>query len=243
MKKFLLTFAALAFGFAAQAQDNVVYDFSGLKATDFQITENGSAEMTTYKMDSYEGPAINFKNVKIESVDGEGNTVTVDQEMEVKIKDIIINYKNSSKKDNCVKTGENYIQFDSKNFILTIPNVPANSYVNLFVSAKGSTNAVFDGDFSKTTNTSGKSEEVSKQSSVDDYIVVSFIAKENGDVKIKETAGGFRISKIVVSSTVATAVSNISAEKSAKVFKTVENGQMIIVKNGVKYNVLGQIVK
>ncbi|MCQ2203142.1 MAG: hypothetical protein MJZ15_01745 [Bacteroidales bacterium] len=40
-----------------------------------------------------------------------------------------------------------------------------------------------------------------------------------------------------------TPVEDIEAENASKVVKTIENGQIIIIKNGVKYNVLGQIVK
>lgn len=57
----------------------------------------------------------------------------------------------------------------------------------------------------------------------------------------KISIGSVELSKTAVQ--IPTAVEDIVAENASKVVKTIENGQIIIIKNGVKYNVLGQIVK
>ena len=56
-----------------------------------------------------------------------------------------------------------------------------------------------------------------------------------GTVEIKEFNGGYRISKIVVGA--AQGVENVF--DNAKAVKVFENGQLVIIKNGVRYNALG----
>ena len=42
---------------------------------------------------------------------------------------------------------------------------------------------------------------------------------------------------------VPTAINDINVEKASKAVKMIENGQVVIVKDGVKYNVAGQAIK
>jgi len=56
-----------------------------------------------------------------------------------------------------------------------------------------------------------------------------------GDVEIKEFGGGYRINKIVFEA--GQGVENVF--DNAKAVKTFENGQLVIIKNGVRYNALG----
>lgn len=56
-----------------------------------------------------------------------------------------------------------------------------------------------------------------------------------GDVEIKEFDGGYRITKIEIGNS--QAVDNIF--DGAKAEKIMENGQLVIIKNGVKFNALG----
>jgi len=54
-------------------------------------------------------------------------------------------------------------------------------------------------------------------------------------------AGGFNVYAIRVGADVPTGIENTAAE--TKVVKTFENGQLVIIKNGVKYNATGAVVK
>lgn len=56
-----------------------------------------------------------------------------------------------------------------------------------------------------------------------------------GEVQIKEFACGYRIAKIEIGG--GQGVENVS--DGAKAVKTFENGQLVIIKNGVRYNALG----
>jgi hypothetical protein len=56
-----------------------------------------------------------------------------------------------------------------------------------------------------------------------------------GDVQIKEFDGGYRIKAIQVGELQGVENTMVS-EKAIKVF---ENGQLVIIKNGVRYNAIG----
>jgi hypothetical protein len=213
MKKFFL-FAAAAI--AALTVNATVYNFAGITAE--QITTDGTKG--TYSMDGKDCPSVSQPdgvdiNVKLARQDG-----------------LVINYTQSAgkSKDNILKFAEQYMQADGKNVILTFSNVTPGSKISLVVSAKGSTNS----NFTALAGASGADQAVEKIEKVADYKTIEFTATA-ATVQIKETAGGYRI----VSATVENnqAVDNVNAE--VKSVKTFENGQLVIIKNGVKYNALG----
>ena len=68
----------------------------------------------------------------------------------------------------------------------------------------------------------------------------AFTAKET-EVKVKDNIGGEYVFTVYYENGVATAIEN--AAVSAKAVKTIENGQLVIIKNGVRYNVAGQEMK
>ena len=213
MKKFFL-FAAAAV--AALTVNAKVYNFAGITAD--KITTDGT--IGTYSMDGKDCPSVNQPdgkdiNVKLAGQDG-----------------LVINYTQSAgkSKDNILKFAEQYMQADGKNVILTFSGVNPGDKISLVVSAKGSTNAKFEA----LAGASGSAQEVEKIEKVAEFKTVEFIATA-ATVQIKETAGGYRI----VSATIGgdQAIENVEAE--VKSIKTFENGQLVIIKNGVRYNALG----
>ncbi len=69
----------------------------------------------------------------------------------------------------------------------------------------------------------------------------AFTAKAGGAYLAVPTSAGASIRYIINGEQTATAVENIEANEN--VLKMVENGQVIIIKNGVRYNALGQMLK
>ena len=59
---------------------------------------------------------------------------------------------------------------------------------------------------------------------------------------IRETEGGYVLTKVVIGGGNGSALEDATVE-SAKAQKVIENGVIYIIKNGVKYNVLGAVVK
>lgn len=213
MKKIFL-FAAAAV--AAMTVNATVYNFAGVTAD--KITTDGT--LGTYVMDEVEIPSVSQPdgvdiNVKIAGLDN-----------------LVINYTQSAgkSKDNILKFAANYMQADGKNVILTFSNVTPGDAIALVVSAKGSTNA----KFTALSGAVGSEQEVAKFDKVEDYVTVTFTAISDV-VEIKETSGGYRI----VSATVGASQGVDNVFEDAKAVKTFENGQLVIIKNGVRYNALG----
>ena len=213
MKKFFLFAAAAIAALTINAKE---YNFAGITAE--QITTDGTKG--TYSMDGKDCPSVSQPdgvdiNVKLAGQDG-----------------LVINYTQSAgkSKDNILKFTEQYMQADGKNVILTFSNVTPGSKISLVVSAKGATNAKFNA----LAGASGADQTVEKIEKVADFKTVEFVATA-ATVQIKELDGGYRIVKAVVGDN--QAIDNVNAE--VKSVKTFENGQLVIIKNGVKYNALG----
>ena len=158
--------------------------------------------------------------------------------------DIVFGIKNGSDKAKAfvVYPGKCY-EFGGKNGILYIKNTVAGDKILLTVAAKGSTAANFaDAAGAFPVNAIAVSADLTlpaKGSEGADE--QGYVWKEleyvslGGEVQIKEFAGGYRISKIQVGA--AEGVENVF--DNAKATKTFENGQLVIIKNGVRYNALG----
>ena len=157
--------------------------------------------------------------------------------------------KNTAKKEGAFSIyPAKCFEYGGKNGILVLKGTKAGDKIILFVAAKGGTAANFkdaEGTFPK--NASPVSTDLTlpakdkNKANTEGYDSEGYAWKElefvslGGDVQIKEFDGGYRISKIQVGDS--QGVDNINADvKATKVF---ENGQLVIIKNGVRYNALG----
>lgn len=231
MKKIftLIVMAVMALGANAQT-DPVVYTFDN-QASTYVLGEN--CEASTYTMDSKVGFSVNY-------------TSTSSEKMQVKLaanEDIFFEYKNSSTKTNAMKTGENYAQFDAKNYIIMIP-VKTGDVVYVKFSAKGSNAPTLgiDGSEPPITANDGAATTCSGKTEAD-AVVFSATATKGGTAKIKESTSGMRLYAIginknpnettaiqTVKATQATdgAVYNLAGQKVGNDFKG------IVIKDGKK---------
>lgn len=208
----------------------VTYQFNNQAAT-YVLGDN--AEATTYTMDSKVGFSVNY-------------TSTTSEKMQIKLAanpEIFFEYSNSSAKNNAVKTGENYMQCDSKNFVINIP-VKAGDVIYVKYSAKGSNAAKLDvygsepaitADADAVKESTGKTEGES--------VIFKATATKGGTAKIKETNGGMRIYAISINQK-PTGIQNVKVAdaKSANgaIYnlagqKVNENYKGIVIKNGKKF--------
>ncbi|MCM1034784.1 MAG: hypothetical protein NC038_07825 [Paludibacter sp.] len=153
-------------------------------------------------------------------------------------------YKNSAEKKAFVVSPNKYIQFDGDQRDLTISNLKVGDIITLTVASKGSTANSFEDSDSKGTALTGciwaegnKTQAAKNGELVFEDVKVQAIAST---ITIRTTAGGYCLSKIVIG-TDDTAVENVMTEAN-KATKVIENGQLYIIKNGVKYNALGTVV-
>lgn len=217
MKKVLLFGAAILTAMSMSAK---VYNFGGIQASD--ITTDGT--IGTYTMDGVEIPSVSA------GADADINCTLNGME------DLVINYKNSSGKDNILKFAADYLQADGKNVILTFSNVTVGDEIILLVSAKGGTPSVFEA-LSGCEADANNPASVGKIDELADYVQVKFTATAS-DVQIKETSGGYRIISATVGSTEST-IQNAIAEKISF------NGNVISNVEGLNlsvYNVLGKLM-
>ena len=158
--------------------------------------------------------------------------------------DIVFGIKNGSDKAKAfvVYPGKCY-EFGGKNGILYIKNTVAGDKIVLTVAAKGSTAANFaDAAGAFPVNAVAVTGDLTLPAKGSDGAdEQGYVWKEleytslGGEVQIKEFAGGYRIKAIQVGA--GQGVENVF--EGAKAVKTFENGQLIIMKNGVRYNALG----
>ena len=217
MKKVLLFGAAILTAMSMSAK---VYNFGGIQASD--ITTDGT--IGTYTMDGVEIPSVSA------GADADINCTLNGME------DLVINYKNSSGKDNILKFAADYLQADGKNVILTFSNVTVGDEIILLVSAKGGTPSVFEA-LSGCEADANNPASVGKIDELADYVQVKFTATAS-DVQIKETSGGYRIISATVGSTE-------SAIQNAIKKKISFNGNVISNVEGLNlsvYNVLGKLM-
>lgn len=136
-------------------------------------------------------------------------------------------------------------EFGGKNGVLVIKNTNAGDAIKLTVAAKGDSK---DSDFTDAAGTFPKNaawvstDLVLPKKGSDGGDEQGYVWKEleltslGGNVEIKEFVNGYRLIKIQIGAE-QQAIDNIeAAEKTVKFF---ENGQLIILKNGVRYNALG----
>ena len=231
MKKFFLFAAAVAAAMTINAQ---VYDLAAMNFAEADLTVvNGT--ITDNASKSY----FEVKN-------NEGETVELSI---AQLPNIKFTYKNSA-----VKTAfkvyyitdgnaKGKIQMDGNQRDITFTNVNVGDVITLYVNSKGDTGAQFaDGDkgtaftgaVAVNPNATGIATALpGKSNETEPYeIKVQAIAST---VIIRETVGGYILHKIEIGGS--QAIENTNAD--VKTVKTFENGQLVIIKNGVKYNALG----
>jgi len=204
------------------------YMFGGITADMITIDANGEKSTTT--LDEVTIPSVNYT--------GTGDYMNASFS---NMENVKLAYKNGSSKKNIYKFAEKFTQVDGKNGIIIISGLKADDVVSLFVSAKGGTPAKFEA-LKGCTADAGNPGEVTKAASVDEYVEVKFTATDS-EIQIKETSGGFRISKLLVNGgatgiqeTVAPvkvinngAIYNLAGQKVNESYKG------IVIKNGKKY--------
>lgn len=159
----------------------------------------------------------------------------------------IKNDKEDKKKAFVIYAGKCF-EYGGKNGILTIKGTAAGDVIKLTVAAKGGTAANFkDAEGVYPKNAVAVSADLTlpakdkEKAGTGDYDAEGYVWKVlefqalGGDVEIKEFDAGYRISKIEFGGT--QAIDNVNAD--VKAVKTFENGQLVIIKNGVRYNALG----
>lgn len=237
MKKIFFFAAALvaAATINAQTYDLTTMDFaqSDITVTDGTITDNAGKAYFEVK-----------------------NTAEKTVEMSIKqLPNIKFSYKNSEEKiafkvyyNAEGKSGNGKIQLDGYGRDLTINNVAVGTIVTLTVCSKGDTGAQFADSDKGTAFTGcvavdanavgiGTALPGKKAEAGNTYdIKVQAIAET---ITIRETAGGYILKALKIGD--GTAINNTAVE--AKATKYMENGALVIVKNGVKYNALGAVIE
>lgn len=233
-----------------------VIAFGGLKAEDAIILDPKMAVTSSCTMDNEEVPSVDYKTAK--NFDG-----TQDSTMDVSFKgkeSVHFVYKNKDNKANIMKCAKNYLQLDGSGFEMRLSDLQAGDTIVFVVTSKGSKSPIFSHTYSSTANLDAYEPEDEEDPDYTDgeiytksdarvdndfcgYTNLVYIVKEGKTTaKLKETTGGFRLAKILIGAYRGEApehqaISNVNA--AAKAVKVVENGQLVIIKNGVKYNALG----
>ena len=236
MKKFFLFAAAIAATLTANA---VVYDLAEMNFAQSDLTvANGTISDNASK--SY---------FEVKNNEGETVEMTIAQLPNMKF-----SYKNSAVKtafkvyyitDGVNAKGK--IQMDGNQRDITFTNVKVGDIITLYVNSKGSTGAQFvDGD-KGTAFTGAVAVDPSaagiatalpgKDNETDAYEIK--VQAISSTVVIRETVGGYILHKVEISG--GQGVENVNAAVKAE--KRYENGQLVIIKNGVKYNALGTVIE
>lgn len=141
----------------------------------------------------------------------------------------------------------NSFEFGGKNGVIKLSGVQVGANIQLVVAAKGGTAANFEDAagaypkgaiaLSKDLTAPAKGSDGADEKG---YVWVTLeYQATSANVEIKEFAGGYRIKSMTIGGE--TAIDNTNAE-AVKAVKYMENGQLVIEKNGVKYNALGAVI-
>ena len=235
------------------------YEFAGITSEQINILTPATASKGTYVLDGDTVPSVNY-------IHEDNPDAGRDSFMIVSVKDyndVTFRYKNSQDQLNTMKFAADYLQIDKKGFEVWIENVKSGDTIVFVVTAKGSTPR-----FDHTYSTASYLEPYMPADKTDpcynmlgyvfttpdaeidnDYIGwkdLVYVVAEGGHsrVRIKEMDNGYRIAKILVGAYRGEPVEGIENQTvDAKAEKFFRNGQLIIRKNGVEYNVLGAEIK
>ena len=240
---------------AFNAREELV--FAGIQADDIEILDASVAELATAAFDGANVPVINYKTRK--NYDGsQDSTMCISLKSQPGFKFI---YKNQANKNAILKFGPNFIATDGNNFEMHLDSTcglqPLDTII-FVVTAKGSNIPFFDYEYSTSSNimpyqnmedkanfTTGYVFTESDARIEDDYSgwtnLVYTVNETKKTIKLKETAAGFRIAKILIGAYRGDApsegVENVNAN--VKAVKRIVNGQVVIVKGNRMFNVLG----
>ena len=231
MKKFFLFAAAVVAAMTINAQ---VYDLNEMTFAQSDLTVvNGT--ITDNASKSY----FEVKN-------NEGETVELSI---AQLPGIKFTYKNSAVKTAfkvyyiTESNAKGKIQMDGNQRDVVFSNVPVGAKIVLYVNSKGSTGAqfidsdkgtAFIGAVAVNPTAPGIATALPGKDNETDMYPIELTAIAN-EVVVRETAGGYILHKIEIGG--GQAIENVF--DGAKAVKTFENGQLVIIKNGVKYNALG----
>lgn len=234
-----------------------VIKFAGIQANDIQILDPNSATIGEYEMDKQMCSTVNYVNQKSVADPSQDSTMSISFAGQPGVKFV---YKNKDSKTNIMICAPNFLVLNGSNFETHLSDVLPGDTIVFVVTSKGSTSPVFSHTYSASANIDAyepddmtdpdytDGEIYTKQDArVDDdycgYTNLVYIVKEGKNTaKLKETKGGYRLAEILIGAYRGEApehqaISNVNA--AAKAVKVVENGQLVIIKNGVKYNALG----
>lgn len=225
MKKFFFFAAALV---AAATINAETYDFGTMSIAEGDLTVvNGTVTNNAEK---------GYFEVKNNA--GEIVELSLKQVPNVKF-----TYKNSAVKTAFKVSPEKYIQFDGDQRDITFTGLAVGTEITMSVASKGTTANSFEDSDSKGKALTGcvwvsgnKTLAPKGDALVFEEIKVQAAAST---VTIRTTAGGYCLNKLTIGGT--TAIDNTAVE--AKATKYMENGALVIVKNGVKYNALGAVIE
>lgn len=235
MKKFFL-FAAAAIAAMTVNAAVVTYDFAGIQAD--QITVDAAGVISTYTMDKGKDTEKTYPAVDYKAGDGTVMVTTIST-----MANFELQFKNGSATESKPKEGalifaDDYMQTGGKNVVMVFKGLEMDDEIVLHVAAKGSTNATFTVDgATPDPNNAASIGKATKDEESGKYIYTELKFYANGgDVTIKETGGGFRITTAEVTAQ-SQGIEDVQAD--VKAVKFFENGQLVIIKNGVRYNALG----
>jgi|GEM_PF-1977916 len=231
---------------------------SGITQDDIQVLSGDNVKFGTYTMDGVACPSVDYIQMK--------NTEGTDSLMILgfaKAPGLTLQYKNSEgNKANVIKCAANFLQLDSKNFEVIIDNVNPGDTIVIVATNKGSAPTKFSHTYSSSAYLDPYQPEDDEDPCFTDGDVytepgakiendysgwtnlVYTVQEGRHKVKVKETNGGARIAKILVGAYRGelTAVENVETEQ-VKAQKVVLDGQIYILKDGKRFNILGAEVK
>lgn len=231
MKKFFFFAAALV---AAATINAKTYDFATYATEADWVVTSATKNATESKEDKL-----------VYDIQG-GVEAVVSPKGAENIKFTIKNGSDKKKAFN-INLGKSF-EFGGKNGIIKLSGVQVGASIKLVVAAKSEKAAA---DFADATKAYPKGA-IAVSTDLTCPVKNSEGADENGyvwktleyqatssNVEIKEFSGGYRISSLTIGGE--TAIDNTAVE--AKATKYMENGALVIVKNGVKYNALGAVIE
>lgn len=163
-------------------------------------------------------------------------------------KDIEMTITNTSAKEKIFNMAlGQYAEFGGKNGVLSIYNLYAGDVVTLHIANKsdkgdGTIGIYSGGEVSSTITLPAKNKEMFKTDPEHYdkngyYWVDAQFTAEESTLVIKEISYGYRITSVTIDPGTS-AVENVATDN-AKAQKIVRDGQIIILKNGLEYNLLG----
>lgn len=229
MKKLFLFVATFAAVGMMNAQQRV--DFTTLKAESDWIVDDATKNASSTEKKLIYDVAANTPAVIMPACN----------------ENIEFSYENSQAKENAftIALGD-YFEFAGKNGVLTLYGVQVGTSIKIYVagkSDKGASSFVDPAEEPRfpegATPVSTDLTAPAKTNGNYTYVTLEYTATSS-EVKIKEFAYGYRI-QWVEATFETSALAN--TEASVKAVKTIENGQLVIIKNGVRYNLLGAEIR